>query len=35
MMFCEPVDFGHKCMRWFLRLSGALPGTTSSDQQTG
>ncbi|HQU72713.1 MAG TPA: CoA-binding protein [Calditrichia bacterium] len=19
MMFCEPVDIAHKCMRWFLR----------------
>jgi predicted CoA-binding protein len=26
MMFCPPVDFGHKCMRWFLRLTGSLPG---------
>jgi predicted CoA-binding protein len=25
MMFCPPVDFGHKCMRWFLRLTGSLP----------
>ncbi len=25
MMFCEPVDFGHKCMRWALRLFGGLP----------
>ncbi len=25
MMFCEPVDFGHKCMRWFLGLTGGLP----------
>jgi hypothetical protein len=25
MMFCEPVDFGHKCMRWFLGLFGRLP----------
>jgi hypothetical protein len=25
MMFCQPVDFGHKCMRWILRLSGGLP----------
>jgi predicted CoA-binding protein len=24
MMFCEPVDFGHKCMRWTLRLTGGL-----------
>jgi hypothetical protein len=25
MMFCEPVDFGHKCMRWVLNLSRGLP----------
>lgn len=25
MMFCAPVDFGHKCMRWFLGLTGGLP----------
>ncbi|MFQ5605644.1 MAG: CoA-binding protein [bacterium] len=25
MMFCEPVDFGHKCMRWMLNLTGGLP----------
>jgi predicted CoA-binding protein len=25
MMFCEPVDFGHRCMRWVLRLTGKLP----------
>ena len=24
MMFCEPVDFGHKCMRGLLRFTGAL-----------
>jgi hypothetical protein len=24
MMFCEPVDLGHKCMRWSLRLMGSL-----------
>lgn len=22
MMFCEPVDVGHKCLRWFLQVSG-------------
>lgn len=22
MMFCEPVDLAHKCMRWFFRVSG-------------
>ncbi len=25
MMFCQPVDFGHRCLRWFLRLTGGLP----------
>lgn len=25
MMFCEPVDVGHRCIRWFLRLTGGLP----------
>jgi uncharacterized protein len=25
MIFCEPVDFGHKCMRWVLGLTGKLP----------
>ena len=25
LMFCEPVDFGHKCMRWWLHLQGRLP----------
>ena len=25
MMFCEPVDFGHKCMRWMARMTGNLP----------
>lgn len=24
MMFCEPVDFPHKCMRWILKISGKL-----------
>ena len=27
MMFCEPVDFGHKCMRWVLTLTGGIPKT--------
>jgi predicted CoA-binding protein len=28
MMFCEPVDVAHKCMRWFFRMTGteADPG---------
>jgi hypothetical protein len=25
MMFCEPVDFGHKCLRWLLGVTGRLP----------
>ena len=29
MMHLEPVDFGHRCMRRFLRLTGSLPATVS------
>jgi predicted CoA-binding protein len=25
MMFCQPVDFGHKCLRFFLGTFGQLP----------
>lgn len=25
MMFCEPVDIAHKCMRWFLGATNKLP----------
>jgi predicted CoA-binding protein len=25
MMFCPPVDIGHKCMRWMLKVTGGLP----------
>lgn len=25
MMFCEPVDVGHKCIRWVLGVMGKLP----------
>lgn len=25
MMFCEPVDFGHRCMRAWLNFAGRLP----------
>ncbi len=25
MMFCEPVDLAHKCLRWVLNLTGGLP----------
>jgi len=25
LMFCEPVDLGHKCMKWWLQRSGKVP----------
>ncbi len=25
MMFVEPVDFGHKCIRWFTSMTGGTP----------
>ncbi len=25
MMFCEPIDFAHRCMRWILKMTGGLP----------
>jgi predicted CoA-binding protein len=25
MMYVEPVDFGHKCIRWVLKVGGKLP----------
>lgn len=25
MMFCKPVDFAHKCIKWFLHTTGKLP----------
>ncbi len=25
MMFCEPVDLPHKCLRWCLQFTGKLP----------
>lgn len=25
LMYCDPVDVGHKCMRWWLGLSGRVP----------
>jgi predicted CoA-binding protein len=25
MMYCAPVDVGHRCMRWMLRVAGGLP----------
>jgi uncharacterized protein len=26
LMYCEPVDLGHRCMRWWLRLQSRVPG---------
>lgn len=26
IMYCAPVDVGHRCMRWWLRLKGRVPG---------
>lgn len=25
LMFCEPVDFGHRCMKWWLQHQGRVP----------
>ncbi len=25
LMFCEPVDIGHKCMRWWLQRANRVP----------
>jgi len=25
MMFCDPVDAGHKCIRWIAKYTGRLP----------
>ncbi len=25
MMYCEPVDFGHRCMKWILKIQSLLP----------
>jgi predicted CoA-binding protein len=25
LMYCEPVDFGHRCMRWWLQRQGRVP----------
>jgi len=26
LMYCEPIDIGHRCMRWWLRRGGRVPG---------
>ncbi|MDH4042824.1 MAG: CoA-binding protein [Gemmatimonadota bacterium] len=25
LMYCEPVDLGHRCMRWWFRRKGRVP----------
>lgn len=25
LMYCEPIDFGHRCMRWWLARQGRVP----------
>ncbi len=25
LMYCEPVDFGHRCMKWWLGRQGRVP----------
>lgn len=25
LMFCEPIDFAHRCMRWWLQRQGSVP----------
>jgi predicted CoA-binding protein len=25
LMFCEPIDVGHRCMRWWLQRQGRVP----------
>ena len=25
LMFCDPIDFGHACMRWLLQRQGRVP----------
>ena len=26
MMYCDPVDVGHRCMRWLLKMKNRVPG---------
>jgi predicted CoA-binding protein len=26
LMYCEPVDIAHRCMRWWLKRGGRIPG---------
>lgn len=31
MMFCEPVDVGHKCIKWVLGALGKMPEPSMND----
>lgn len=35
MMFCQPVDVAHRCMRWVLRVTGGLPEPVSGQKTPG
>jgi predicted CoA-binding protein len=35
MMFLEPVDFGHRCIRWLLSKTAGLPEPTGFDEGVG
>jgi hypothetical protein len=26
LMYCQPVDFAHRCFRWWLRWQHRVPG---------
>lgn len=30
MMYCKPVDIGHRCFRWCLQIGGRLPETVAA-----
>ena len=30
MMYCAPVDFPHRCIKWFLNVTGKLPKVIES-----
>jgi len=34
MMYLQPVDLAHRCMRWFLGVSGGLPDTDVSSSRS-
>jgi predicted CoA-binding protein len=34
LMFLEPVDLGHKCMRWWLQRQGRVPRQVTAEEAT-